>query len=53
MNSWREVYEGQYRTVNVDLSSLAGNDVKFILTVLANGSANADRALWLAPRINK
>jgi hypothetical protein len=46
-----ERYDGLYYPVDIDLSSLAGQDVKFILTVLANGSANGDRAVWVAPRI--
>jgi hypothetical protein len=48
-----EAYEGQYYTVDIDLSSLAGNDVKFILTVLANGPADADKTVWVAPRIDR
>jgi hypothetical protein len=40
-----------YYRVDVSLSSLAGQSVKFILTVLANGSPTGDRALWIAPRI--
>jgi hypothetical protein len=35
--------------VDVDLSPLAGKDVKFILTVLSVGSAIGDRALWVGP----
>lgn len=50
---WHEVYDEEYQIVNVDLSGLAGEDVKFILTVFANGSPSNDRAHWLAPRINK
>ncbi len=46
-----EKYEGQYYRVDKDLSSLAGQNVKFILTVLAYGSPTGDRALWGAPRI--
>ncbi len=46
-----ERYDGLYYPANVDLSSLAGQSVKFILTVLANGDASGDRALWVAPRI--
>jgi hypothetical protein len=46
-----EKYEGQYYQANVDLSSLAGQDVKFILTVMAGTYATGDRALWVAPRI--
>jgi hypothetical protein len=49
--SWHEVYEGRYYAVDLDLSSLAGQTVKFILVVSANGSANDDEALWVAPRI--
>jgi hypothetical protein len=37
----------------VDLSSLAGKDVKFILTVLSAGTATGDRALWLGPYIHR
>ena len=49
--TWREKYEGLFFRTNVDLSSLAGQDVKFILTVLATGSATGDRALWSNPAI--
>ena len=53
INYWtfREKYEGQYYNANVDLSPLAGKDVKFILTVLSSGSASGDRALWSNPII--
>jgi hypothetical protein len=46
-----ERYEGRFYNVDVDLSSLAGKDVKFILTVLAAGTASGDRALWVGPHI--
>ena len=49
--SFGERYEGLYFQPELDLSSLAGQDVKFILTILANGTATGDRALWVAPRI--
>jgi hypothetical protein len=48
---FREKYEGSFYTVDVDLSSLAGKDVKFILTVNAYGPATGDRALWVGPHI--
>lgn len=51
--AWNESYDEMYTPVSVDLSPLAGNNVRFILTVLANGSATGDRAQWLAPRISK
>lgn len=47
----REKYEGLFSRADVDLSALAGQDVSFTLTVLANGGASADRALWADPVI--
>jgi len=49
--SFHEKYEGLYYRADVDLSTLAGKQVNFILTVLSNGSAADDRALWVAPVI--
>jgi len=46
-----ERYDGHYYSVDVDLSSLAGKDVKFILTLLSAGPATGDRALWVNPII--
>jgi hypothetical protein len=47
----REVYDGNFTRVDVDLSPLAGEEVNFVLTVLANGSPRDDDAFWLVPRI--
>jgi len=47
----RERYEGASANVDVDLASLVGQNVRFILTVLSNGPAANDRAMWIAPRI--
>lgn len=44
-------FEGLTYNVDVDLSLLAGKDVKFILTILAAGTATEDRALWGSPVI--
>jgi hypothetical protein len=38
-------------SVDVNLSALAGKDVKFILTVLSAGVNTGDRALWVGPHI--
>ncbi len=46
-----ERYEGSVYNVDIDLSSLAGKDIKFILTVLSAGSAAGDRATWVGPYI--
>lgn len=53
LGQWNEVYEGQYYPINIDLSALNGQKVKFILTVLANGSPHEDYAQWIAPRISR
>ncbi len=49
--TWKEKNEGLFYIVNKDLSTLAGKNVKFILTILASGSASGDRALWSQPRL--
>ncbi len=46
-----ERYEGQYYTADVDLTPLVGQNIKFIITVLATGASAGDRALWVAPII--
>jgi len=48
-----EFYDGSYFTVDLDLSPLAGKDVKFVFTILSLGSASNDRALWVDPRIER
>jgi hypothetical protein len=53
LGQWREVYEGEYYPVNIDLSSLAGENVKFYFSVVANGSSHEDFALWITPRITR
>jgi Ig-like domain-containing protein len=49
--AFHERYEGLSYNVDLDLSSLAGQNVRFILTILSNGSAVGDRAMWVGPRI--
>jgi hypothetical protein len=51
LGQWQEVYEGRYYPVNIDLSPLSGENVKFILTIFTNGSSLEDFALWVTPRI--
>jgi hypothetical protein len=53
LSSWDESYDGAFTKVSVDLTSLAGKNVRFILSVFANGAAKGDRALWLLPRITR
>ncbi len=49
--AWTETYDGSWTELNIDLSSLAGQSVNFVLAVSANGPSNQDWALWLNPRI--
>lgn len=53
LGQWRELYEGGSSGINIDLSPLSGQKVKFILTVLANGSSHEDFALWVNARITR
>jgi len=49
--TWRESSDKKNNTFDVNLSSLAGQNVRFILTILATGSATNDKAVWTAPMI--
>jgi uncharacterized repeat protein (TIGR01451 family) len=51
LKSFKEKLDGLYYNLNVDLSSLAGQNVTFILKVLATGSPTGDRAVWSGPRV--
>ncbi len=51
--TFREKYEGLTYNVNLNLSGLAGQDVKFILVISAYGSPVGDRALWGNPIISR
>lgn len=53
LGTWTEVSDGKWRTLNVDLNSLAGKSVELILVVLNNGTSRDDRIFWLAPRVLK
>lgn len=51
LGTWHEVFDQKIWPVSVDLSELAGENVRFIFRVEANGSPEEDRAFWLNPRI--
>jgi len=51
LGNWAEIYDGKWTEINLDLSSLAGKKVQFILKVKNNGSSVDDRAFWLVPMI--
>lgn len=48
---WSEKNEGKTYKVDLDLSPLAGQNLRFVLTTLAAGPAKNDRAVWGEPRI--
>jgi photosystem II stability/assembly factor-like uncharacterized protein len=48
---WREQNDGKNYMADVDLTPLAGRSVRFILTILATGTANGDRVRWGGPMI--
>lgn len=51
LGTWHEVYDGLNYTIDVDLSALDGDTVKFILVVSANGDPKDDGAFWIGPHI--
>lgn len=51
LGEWNESYDGNFTKVDVDVNSLAGKSVQFILTVLANGSSEGNKAFWLNPSV--
>ena len=51
LSEWTETCDGTMKAVDVDITSLSGKNVEFVLAVLANGSATQDLAVWIAPQI--
>ena len=49
--SWKEAYDKRFYRANIDLSSLAGQRVRFVFMLLSTGLAGGDRAIWGSPRI--
>ena len=47
--TWRESNDGKNNSFDLNLSPLAGQNVRFILTILATGSATGDRVTWVGP----
>ena len=51
LGEWAETCDGSLKNIDVDLTSLAGKSVEFVLGVLANGPASQDWAVWVNPQI--
>lgn len=46
-----EFYDGQYTSVDIDLTPLAGRNIKLIIDVKSLNSGPTDKALWVAPGV--
>jgi len=53
LGSWNEKYEGGWTNISIDLNSLVGKSVQFILLVHNNGSSSGDQIFWLTPKITR
>ena len=53
LGQWSQRYDGEWQKLDIDLSSLSGRSVEFVLAVAANGASSADDALWLNPKITQ
>jgi len=51
LRTWNESYDGSVTNVDLDLASLVGQQVAFVLEVSAEGSPTDDAAVWVGPRI--
>jgi hypothetical protein len=52
LKTWTKTYDTNFTRLDIDLSSLAGKKVQFVLKVLNNdGSSTDDVAFWLDPQI--
>ncbi|MBN2501566.1 MAG: hypothetical protein JXB38_12365 [Anaerolineales bacterium] len=53
LDQWTQVSDGTIVEIDVNLSSLADEEVRLILTVLNNGNLDDADVFWLAPRVVK
>jgi len=51
LGSWNKTYNNSTQPINIDLSSMDGEDIIFYLKVLSNGDPTDDMAQWMAARI--
>jgi hypothetical protein len=53
LGRWNEDYDGSIQRVDVNLSSLEGQNIRFVLSVSNQGRAASANAFWLAPSVRK
>ena len=51
LGEWTETCDAALRSIDVNLSGLAGKSLEFELKVLANGPSTQDWAVWVSPQI--
>lgn len=51
LGEWVKSCNDELREIDIDLTSLKGKNIQFILLASANGIFDEDKAVWLAPRI--
>ena len=51
LGAWHEVYDGKSKVVDVNLSALIGQSVKFVLRMQNNGSVSQANGIWFVPSI--
>lgn len=51
LGEWTDTCDSVLKDIDINLSSLAGKNVQFILAVLANGPSTDDSAIWVSPRV--
>ena len=51
LGEWHEVYDQMWNPLQIDLSSLAGQNVQFSLVVWNENTSQDNRGLWLNPMI--
>ncbi len=49
LDAWTDTCDGNLKSVDVNLNSIAGKNVQFALAVLANGPPAQDWAIWIRP----
>jgi hypothetical protein len=53
IGSWREVFDGNVTRIEFDLSSLAGQAVRLVLSMVNNGDPKQAHGYWLVPSIRQ
>lgn len=51
LGSWNEAYDGQVTVVDLDLSSLAGKTVSFVMTARGAQGSSQNVPIWVSPAI--